>query len=133
MAMRKTGILMLLIMLCGCGSGGVKSSEAPRSNRDLITRAQLEESTATNVYDLIQRARPEVLRTRGTTSIRNDRQIAVVYVDGVRRGSPDILKQFRLSDVEEVRFVNGPDATTRYGTGHGGGAIEIKTRIVQVG
>lgn len=131
--MRKTGVMLLVILLSGCGSGGVKSSEAGRPNRDLITRAQLEESTATNVYDLVMRARPEVLRTRGTTSVRNSREIAVVYVDGVRRGSPEILKQLRLSEVEEIRFVNGPDATTRYGTGHGGGAIEIKTRFLQVG
>lgn len=131
--MRKTCVLLLLILVSACASAGSKSSAESRTSRDLITRVQIEESNAANAYDLIQRARPEVLRPRGQTSIRSGPELPVVYVDGVRRGSPETLKQIRLTELDEIRFVSGTDATTRYGTGHGGGVIEIKTRHGQIG
>ena len=116
-----------LVVLAGCsaGSGG---TEAPRLRRDIITRGQIEEMNATDAFDVVQRVRPEFLRQRGQSSITGGEQLAVVYVDGVRRGGPEILRSLRTNEVEEIRFVNGTDATTRYGTDHGGGAIEVKSR-----
>lgn len=116
-----------LIAVTAC-SGKQSSSTGTRSSRDLITRAQIEQLNATDGYDIVQRLRSDVLRPRGATSIRSGPEMAVVYVDGVRRGTPDVLRQIRANEIEEIRFVSGTDATTRYGTDHGGGAIEVKTR-----
>jgi hypothetical protein len=49
----------------------------------------------------------------------------LVYVDGVRSGDFSYLESLRIEEVERVRFINARDATTRWGTGHPGGAIEV--------
>jgi hypothetical protein len=40
----------------------------------------------------------------------------------------DALRTIALADVLDVTFLSGPDATTRYGTGHVGGALLVRTR-----
>jgi hypothetical protein len=51
----------------------------------------------------------------------------IVYLNGVNAGGIGILEQIRAAEVREIRYVNGRDATTRYGTGHGGGVLEVRT------
>jgi outer membrane cobalamin receptor len=118
---------LTLVLLVGCTKSNAVSS-APNSRRDLITREQIESLNATDAYDIVQRLRSDVLRGRGSTSVRSGPILAVVYIDGVRRGGPEILRQLRSTEVEEIRFISGNDATTRWGTDHGGGVIDIKTR-----
>jgi hypothetical protein len=52
----------------------------------------------------------------------------MVYVDGVRRGGLDVLQSIGIEQVGELRFLDANDATTRYGTGHVYGAIEVRTK-----
>jgi hypothetical protein len=40
-------------------------------------------------------------------------------------GGPGTLAQIPITDVKEIQYLNGPDATQRYGTGHGSGAIIV--------
>jgi outer membrane cobalamin receptor len=119
-----------VVLLAACTSSSMKSSSAPRASRDHITRAQIEQMPVQNAYELVQRLRPEYLREqRGVSSLRvTTPLLAVVYVDGVRRGRPESLRELRPTEIEEIRFMNGTDATTRYGTDHGGGVIDVKTR-----
>jgi outer membrane cobalamin receptor len=124
--MRSLLVIASLAAVAACGSRS--GEQTPRASREVITRAQIESMNATDAYDVVQRIRPEFLRQRGASSIQGGAQLAVVYVDGVRRGGPTALRQLRASEVEEIRFVSGTDATTRYGTDHGGGAIEVKSR-----
>jgi outer membrane receptor for ferrienterochelin and colicin len=51
-----------------------------------------------------------------------------VVVDGARFGELEELRRIPAEDVERIHFLRGPDATTIYGTGYGGGAIEVTTR-----
>jgi hypothetical protein len=46
-------------------------------------------------------------------------------MDNVRLGTVDVLRRIDAALVEEVRYVNAKDATTRYGTGHAGPVIEV--------
>ena len=122
-----------IVLLTACSSGGsVESatpSGAPRSSRNVITRAQIETANVQDAYEVVQRLRPEYLREqRGNPSINAGPQFAAVYVDGVRRGGPEALRGLRPTEVEEIRFISAADATTRWGTGHGGGVIEVKIR-----
>jgi hypothetical protein len=57
-----------------------------------------------------------------------ERTFPVVYVDGRLFGGMRELHQIRASDVAIMRFLSAPDATTRFGTGHEGGAILIETK-----
>ena len=52
----------------------------------------------------------------------------VVFIDGVRRGGVEVLQNFQATQVVEIRRRSGTDATTLYGTGVGGGTIEVRTR-----
>ena len=79
--------------------------------------------------DVVQALRPEYLRTRGLRSMSaTEPQGAVVYVDNVRRGGPESLRMLPRESVLEIRYLNGADATTMYGTNHGDGAILVRTR-----
>jgi hypothetical protein len=51
-------------------------------------------------------------------------------VDRARFGELDVLRNIAVQDVESIRFIPARDATTLYGTGYGGGVIEVTTRIL---
>ncbi len=73
-------------------------------------------------YEAIERLRPNWLRSRSSTPPR-------IMVDGSRQaGGLDVLRSYRTSDIQEMRFISGTDATTRYGTGYDGGVIVLTTR-----
>jgi hypothetical protein len=50
---------------------------------------------------------------------------AVVYLDGVKSGDPDVLRGIRTKDVAEVRYLNPNKAASEYGLNHEGGAIQV--------
>ena len=76
-----------------------------------------------SAYDAVQRLRPRWLQLRGGTDIP-----PVVFLDGSNMGGPETLRTIQASSVREMRYRDGRDATTRYGTGYGGGVIEVTTR-----
>jgi hypothetical protein len=89
---------------------------------------ELQADAAVDLFTLIQRRRPQWLQNRAPSTAQGRQQISVV-LDGVRQqGSVEILRSMRAGDVEEVRFLNARDATTRYGTDMTAGAIEVVTR-----
>jgi outer membrane cobalamin receptor len=49
----------------------------------------------------------------------------VVYVDNVRFGDLETLQSIPITGIAEIRYMSGPDATTRWGTGVLGGVIEV--------
>ncbi|CAN5689237.1 hypothetical protein BH23GEM11_BH23GEM11_14470 [soil metagenome] len=120
-----TPLLLLLVALgtAGCASGGAGGSSG---SPDLITREQITESSAQNAYDLVQQLRPRWLRGRGTGSIQNPgSDLPVIYLGEVRHGDIESLRGFSLGGLEELRFINASNATTRYGSGHAGGVIRV--------
>src|SRR5688500_5487803 len=107
------GVLSLLV-LTACSSGGSSSTGSPTAqrstNRNVITRAQIESANVQDAYEVVQRLRPEYLREqRGNPSLNAGPQFASVYVDGVRRGGPEALRGLRPVEVEQITFVNAAD------------------------
>lgn len=102
---------------CASGSGGQAVGD-----RNLITVEEIDASSMSVVYDVVQQLRPQFLRPRPGNIA------PVVYVDGSRRGGLDELRRIDKSTIREIRWVDGQDATTLYGTGHGGGAILLTSR-----
>lgn len=109
-----------VLAACAAGTAGGSGSTA---SRDIITRSQLAEIPESTAYDAIRRLRPRWLRRRGT---RNE--LAVVYQDNFRLGELDQLRSIMIEQVAEIRFISASDATTRWGTGHSGGAIQVITQ-----
>lgn len=99
----------------------------PRGSRDRITADELATIDVQNALDAVRRLRPNFLQTHGgaTSSITQGSQDVVVYVDQTRMGGPSALAQIPINDVKEIQYLNGTDATQRFGTGHGSGAIIV--------
>jgi len=51
-----------------------------------------------------------------------------VYVDNVRMGELSALGTIPVEIVQEIRFITGTEATTRWGTGVAGGVIHVITK-----
>ena len=54
-----------------------------------------------------------------------------VYLDGVHLGGVDMLKGISTPAIQYLRYINGTDATTRWGIGHGRGVIFIERSLKQ--
>ena len=115
-------IVGLTLLAASCAAGGGSEESGPRRSRNLITSEELTEvSEVGTVFDAIQRLRPNWLRGRGTSSVR-------VFVDGAPMGGTSVLRNYRVDVIRECRFISPTDASTRFGTGYGGGVIEVFTK-----
>jgi hypothetical protein len=45
----------------------------------------------------------------------------------MRRGGVDVLREIPALDIAEIRYLDGREATQRFGTGYSGGIIHILT------
>jgi hypothetical protein len=118
------GVVLLGTFACAGASGGPASSGSGP-----ITRADLEDVSLRDAYEVVQRLRPAWLRPRGRISIQSSTaQNPVVYVDNIRFGDPSSLRQVSADAIEEIRYMGASEATTRFGTGHAGGVILVRTR-----
>lgn len=122
--MRKLRLLApaMAIFVVACAAGGQGAGQ-PRSSRDVITAEELQTIQVSDAYAAVQRLRSAWLRPRsgGGSPI-------AVFVDGVRAGDLDMLRQIPVITVRELRFIDPSDATTRWGTGYTNGAIMVLTQ-----
>jgi len=122
----------VMIALVACASGGGPSAKT--QNPSVISQDEIEESSASNAFEVIQRLRPSFLRTRGavhgTPGAANAMEMVdlVVYLNENRLGGTDQLRQIATTDIREIRYFNSSEATTKWGTGHSAGAIQIVSR-----
>jgi len=116
----------MLVALAACSTTG-----GPRvaQTRNVITAEEVASVNVGTAYEVIEQLRPQFFQSRGPSSIRsNTPATPIVYVNGVRYGEIESLTSIRAMDVEEIRLLSASDATTRYGTGHVGGVIEVRTK-----
>jgi outer membrane receptor protein involved in Fe transport len=111
----------LALGLAGCASGGGTGSRPAGSTANRIVRAELAGIDQIDALQAVNRLRPSWVSMRGGSE-------PVLYVDGVRRANFRDLSTMQTTDIEQIEYMSGSDASTRYGTGHGGGAIMVTTR-----
>lgn len=125
------GALLLLHLAAGARAAEAQKAERTRKS-DLITAEEIAKSGANNAYDAVRLLRPAWLRTRGIASAQPDSPEGhagiQVYVDGIRVGETNELENVLAERVQEMRLVSANDATTKYGTGHTQGVIEVTTK-----
>lgn len=120
-------LVLGLSLLTVPGCAGTGSGSGP--GQGPITRADLDDVSMGDAYEVVQRLRPAWLRPRGRVSIQSTTaQNPVVYVDNIRFGNPSSLRQVSADAIEEIVYMGASEATTRYGTGHAGGVILVRTR-----
>jgi hypothetical protein len=54
----------------------------------------------------------------------------VLYFDEIKQENVDELKNVRVADIVEIRYMGGTEASGRFGSGHEGGAILVKMKKV---
>jgi outer membrane cobalamin receptor len=99
----------------------------PQRSRNVLTAEDFQNRPERNLYDLLARVRPNWLRPQGGNLVSGTSPV-VVYVNNVRFGGVQALRDITLDEVERVRFVDGTDAATRYGLNTDGGVLEVTTR-----
>lgn len=114
--------LVFCLVLGGCASGG---GSAP-GDRRLITESEIAAANVHTAFDVVQRYRPEWLRTRGPQSMTAaGSEEPVVYINNNRHGELATLRSISTQGIREIRYYSGPEATQRWGTGLPGGVIAI--------
>lgn len=118
-----------LVAVVACSAVTAARSTGSPTSRRVLLGDEIRAKSAIDAYEAVSRLRPDWLRRRGQVSIRDRRAgEVVVYLDGVRHGGPRSLANIRIEMVLAMEYLGASDATTRFGTGHGGGAILVRTR-----
>ena len=121
------GILPVLVLVGFVAACTATGGQRTRSSRDTLTRSDLEQSMQVTAYEAIRQSRPAWLRIRGANSINAQNPI-MVYVDGNRAGTVDVLEGIPVLSIERMRFYGPPEAQARFGLNNTNGAIEVITR-----
>ena len=146
--MRRLVLSSVLLVVSACASSGTSGSTSPkitttttppptRGGPDLITAQEIASAgkSYSTAYELVESLRPTMLRSRASTmtyntssgtSTNDAASISVIaFVDDVRLGAVESLRQVPASQVKEIRYINGRDATTKWGTGYTSGVIQV--------
>ena len=131
--------------------GGAAAQDKPKSkDRNLITREEIEASSKKDgdIYQLIRALRPHFLNApRGVRSMgmtgtsvsgagrgqtmetrtggASAAPTPLVYLNGLRGGELESLKQIMAMDVREVRYYEPAKAEDEFGPGHDGGVVAV--------
>ena len=122
--------LILMATACASGSGTASGAEGaperPVVNQDVITAAELAEPgvASGDALQAVQKLRPRFLMARGQMSVKNTTAGSVhISVDGGSLQSVDQLSRYLASQIAEMRYINSTDATQRFGSTAGSGAV----------
>ena len=133
MAFRKTAVC-LAITAALLGSACASSPNGGRDNNenmDLITREQILEAGANNLYDVVSRLRPRWLQVRSLRSFNQETEI-VVLQNEMLLGGPEALREMTPELAYEVRYLDGTRAAAQIpglmSGRHIQGAIVVSTR-----
>jgi len=119
-------LLPLVLSLMACATTG---ETGPRRSTSVLTADEIGEVAAFTAYEAVQLTRPQWLRPRSSPTMGNPRPLSpVIYLDGIRVRNIDELRRLRANVVERMEYLSPNDATNRFGTNHGGGAILVTTR-----
>jgi len=127
---RAAVLLISLPLAWACASaGGGAARTAQRHDPNIITSEELQGVSASNLFDAIRALRPQWMSSRSPTTLRPQAEgNIVVYMDRVRYGELEMLRQIPLGDVESVRYYSPSEAEGQFGLGHLQGAIQIVIR-----
>jgi hypothetical protein len=127
--MQRVAALCTAAVLMACASG---YQGGPRASRYVITAAQIEADggalASATAYEVVERFHNEwLLGSPATSPTDPPRLFPIVYVDDIRLGEAETLRSVPGGDISEIRFLDPRDADFRYGIGHRGGVIAVRT------
>ena len=126
---RRLPILLALVAAAACGAPSeVPPENRPRTRSDRLTQQEIQRTQLTTIYDVIQQLQPAWLRSPRTAGRNLD---IGVFVDGVRVGGLEYLRQMPASQVTEARYLTSREITAELTVNQSaglGGAIMLSTR-----
>ncbi len=124
-------LVMLLAVLSGCAKTGGSGEAAEEHQWEVMTREEILSLELTNLYDVVDRARPRWLTRRsGVISFGLGTRI-VVYQGQTLLGDVEMLREIAPEEAYELRYLDGATASASLpglGSEHVAGAIIIVTR-----
>lgn len=131
MRMKSRGLLLALVAASATSGCASTKSTSGGQRLDVITREQILESRATNLFEVVQRLRPQWLRVTTTKSFNLETEI-VVYQNDMQLGGPDALRQLQPELAFEIQWVDGVKASSQFpglmSGRHVEGVIVVRTR-----
>lgn len=113
------------LAVAACASAGT-AGESRRVDQNLLTREEMATVDVSNLYDVVERLRPRWLQIRAPKSINSTTEI-VVYMGQSYLGGPDVLRQFNMNTVAQLRYL---DAAKAYATLSGIGGRSVEGAII---
>lgn len=113
---------MALIGVAVLSSACAATTSSGRTSQRTIDVLEIRESGYTDAFALVQAVRPHWLSTRGSTSFGPTNQVKV-YLDGSRLGGISELRSLSTRSLLSLEYLDGVQATQRWGLDHGSGAI----------
>jgi hypothetical protein len=125
--------IVLLLFAAACASTPRAGGTAPSGgSRNVITESELADSGTESAYDLVQRLRPEFLRSKPSESSMSTGAIAApppaLVVNGQRTGVLEDLRRIPASSLSRLRYYGIEEAKRTFGMQYMGGAIELTYR-----
>ena len=109
-------------------SQGVTAS-AVRADRNVVTRSEIRPTETRSAYDVVARLRPHWLVGHGPSVHGQSYQEGPrVLMGEVWLGTAASLRDIAAETIEELRYLDAIEATTRFGTGHTTGVIVVTLR-----
>jgi hypothetical protein len=114
-----------LLAMISCAS----MKRVDETNNNIITADEIQSANVSTAYDVITKLHANYLHSRGQNSILlKQNKEPTVYLDNVEFGTIASLRNIPASNVAEIRFIEGWDAMTKYGSDHVSGVIQVYTR-----
>jgi hypothetical protein len=121
-------LVALVVALTGCAATASSGDgvRRPARQQNLLTQEEVSGSQYTNLYEVVRALRPNWLRTRGQISIQDgEAGQVVIYLNGIRAGSADYLRQVGPREVLSLEYFDETQASARFGLKQGGGAAIV--------
>lgn len=117
-----------IIFLLGFSACSARNPNAATSaERNLLSAVEMQKAGYQDAFTTVQSLRPQWLQRRGASSFGRGESIKV-YLDGSLLGGPETLRQITTRSISTIRYMDGIQASERWGLDHGLGAIVVSTR-----
>ena len=135
--MQRELLAIVLLFSTACVAGPAASSPplsacrvagraATSSNSSIITAAELQGASASDLYEAILQLRPRFFQTRGPISLLNEpAQAIVVIIDGRVVGGTSELRGLPTAATRSVRRLTAGEVFQRTGVAAPAGGVEV--------
>ena len=121
-------LLQLAVILTVATACTAKTAPGTPMQRNMLSEPEMLKAGYPDAFTTVQTLRPHWMQRRGSTSLRGGGESIKVYLDGALMGSVEALKQITTRSIFSIRYLDGIEASQRWGLDHGAGAIVVSTR-----